>query len=173
MIAIRDRRDKAAFAELFDHFAPRLKSVLVRNGASDTEAEDIIQDAMLTLWQKAHLFDARRAQVSTWIYQIARNRQIDRLRKTTRPIPADLFTSGEDTNQQDDIFALEQEADALRRALAELPVKQKEILEKAYFSDATHAEIREDTGLPLGTIKSRIRLGLDRLRHELKHLRPS
>lgn len=173
MLAVRDRRDRDAFGELFDHFAPRLKSMLMRSGANASDAEEIAQEAMVTLWHKAHLFDARRAQVSAWVYQIARNRHIDRVRKVGRPVPEEIHASGEDVRDQAEILALEQEVGALRKALAVLPADQREMIERAYMGDATQSEISDATGLPLGTVKSRIRIGLEKLRRELNHLRQS
>jgi RNA polymerase sigma-70 factor, ECF subfamily len=173
MLAIRDQRDKAAFAMLFDHYAARLKGFVMRAGAPKAQAEDIVQEVMLTVWRKAHLFDPERAQVSSWIYQIARNRQIDVIRKEARPVPEALANDDESDDEPDagQVIALEQESDKLRQALAKLAPAQREMIERAYLGELTHTEIREATGLPLGTIKSRIRLGLERLRHELKDLR--
>ena len=173
MLAIRDQRDKKAFGQLFAHYAPRLKGFIMRAGAPQAQAEDIVQDVMLTVWRKAHLFDPERAQVSSWIYQIARNRQIDVIRKEARPVPEALATE-EETNDEPEagqVLALEQETDKLRQALERLAPAQREMIERAYLGELTHTEIRDATGLPLGTIKSRIRLGLERLRHELKDLR--
>lgn len=171
MLAVRDKRDKAAFGRLFDHYAPRLKGFIMRAGAPAGQAEDIVQDVMLTIWRKAHLFDPERAQVASWIYQIARNRQIDVLRKEARPMPEAL--KAEEPEHEPDagqVVALDQEVKKLREALARLAPAQREIIEKAYLGELTHTDIRNVTGLPLGTIKSRIRLGLERLRHELKEL---
>lgn len=172
MLAIRDQRDKAAFGRLFDHYAPRLKGFVIRSGAPAAQAEDVVQDVMMTVWRKARLFDPERAQVSAWIYQIARNRQIDILRKEARPIPEALKAEEDDAGPDaGQVIALEQETDVLREALGRLAPAQREMIEKAYIGELSHTEIAEETGLPLGTIKSRIRLGLDRLRHELKDLR--
>ncbi len=168
MLAVRDQRDKAAFGRLFDHFAPRLKGMLCRNGMASAQAEDIVQDVMLTVWRKAQMFDPGRAQVSAWIYQIARNRQIDVLRRERRPMPEELKPVESTEEDAAQILALEQETEALRAALKRLKPAQREMVERAYLGELTHAEIRAETGLPLGTIKSRIRLGLERLRHELK-----
>lgn len=169
MIArVRDAQDKAAFAALFRHFAPRVKAFLMRSGADASLAEECTQEVMATLWQKAHLFDPSRASAATWIFTIARNRKIDAMRKQKRPEPEDLPWGPEEEPDQADALALQQESDKLGEAIATLPAKQKELIEKAYFGDLSHSEIAAETGLPLGTIKSRIRLALDRLRHAMK-----
>ncbi|MCX7561138.1 sigma-70 family RNA polymerase sigma factor [Sulfitobacter sp. F26204] len=171
MIAVRDNRDRAAFALLFDHFAPRLKGFVMRSGSGAAQAEEIVQDVMLTVWRKADQFDPARAQVSAWIYQIARNRQIDLLRKERRPVPEDLFKGAVFEPDASEVLVVEQEAEYLKAALRQLSPEQRTIVEKAYLGELTHQEISTEMGLPLGTIKSRIRLGLDRLRHVLKDMR--
>lgn len=171
MLAVRDTRDRDAFGALFDHFAPRLKGFIMRTGSSAHNAEEIVQDVMLTVWRKAHMFDPHRAQVSAWVYQIARNRQIDIARKYNRPIPDELAEDPGSEPDASQILAVEQETGKLKQALSTLKPEQREIIEKAYLGELTHQEISDQTGLPLGTIKSRIRLGLDRLRHELKAMR--
>jgi RNA polymerase sigma-70 factor (ECF subfamily) len=171
MLAVRDSRDRTAFAALFDHYAPRLKGFIMRTGTPAGQAEEIVQDVMLTVWRKAALFDPERAQVSAWIYQITRNRQIDIIRKERRPVPEELIREVDDAPEPGQVIALEQESQQLKQALARLNPDQREIVEKAYLGELTHQEISMQTGLPLGTIKSRIRLGLARLRHELRGLR--
>jgi len=165
---IAEARDETAFAEVFEHFAPRVKAFLVKSGAADALAEDCAQDVMVTLWNKAHMFDPARASVSTWVFTIARNRRIDALRKERRPEPEDLPWGPEAEPDQADALSLQQESEVLGRALKELPEKQRELIEKAYFGDLSHSEIAAATGLPLGTIKSRIRLALERLRHAMR-----
>jgi len=171
MLSVRDHRDRSAFVSLFDFFAPRLKGFVMRSGLSAGQAEEIVQDVMLTVWRKAGQFDPARAQVSAWIYQIARNRQIDMIRKEGRPMPEELTQDPEAEADATQIVALEQEAGHLKTALSKLAPDQREVIEKAYMGELTHQEISSQTGLPLGTIKSRIRLGLERLRHELKDMR--
>ena len=170
MIAVRDRRDRQAFASLFDHFAPRLKGFIMRSNTPAHQAEEIVQDVMLTVWRKAALFDPHRAPVSAWIYKIARNRQIDIIRKENRPVPEELKLDPQSEPDASQILGVQQEAEQLKTALAALSDQQKDVIVRAYMGDLTHQEISDQTGLPLGTIKSRIRLGLARLRHELKDL---
>lgn len=173
LVAVRDARDKAAFGRLYDHFTPRLKGMLIRSGMSGAAAEDVVQDVMLTIWRKAHLYDEGRARASAWIYRIARNRQIDVIRRRPRPVPDEMIVEAEsrEAHDADAMVSLEQEAEQLREALATLPQSQRDIIERAYVGELTQVEIREATGLALGTIKSRIRLALEKLRHELKDLR--
>ena len=168
LVAIRDNQDQSAFAEVFAHFAPRVKAFLMKSGANPDLAEDVSQDVMATLWRKAHMFDPSKANVSTWIFTIARNRRIDVLRKQRRPEPEDLTWGPEAEPDQEDALALQQESAQLGEAIAALPDKQRELIVRAYYAELTHSEIADATGLPLGTIKSRIRLALDRLRHQLK-----
>jgi len=165
---IRDAQDQHAFAELFHHFAPRVKAFLMKTGADASLAEETAQEVMATLWTKAHMFDPTRASVATWIFTIARNRSIDALRKQRRPEPEDLTWGPEAEPDQADAMALQEESDQLARAMSELPEKQRILIERAYFGDLSHSEIAAETGLPLGTIKSRIRLALERLRHAMR-----
>lgn len=164
---IRSKQDRAAFAKLFRHFAPRVKAFLIKSGANEGLAEECTQEVMATLWTKAHLFDPSRASVSTWVFTIARNRKIDAFRRQRRPEPEDLTWGPEAEPDQADVMALRQESEKLAEAVASLPEKQRELIQKAYFGDLSHSEIAEQTGLPLGTIKSRIRLALERLRHAM------
>ncbi len=171
MLSVRDRRDCVAFGQLFDYFAPRLKAVAMRSGMGGDAAEDIAQDVMLTVWRKADRFDPHRAQVSAWIFRIARNRRIDVVRKESRPVPEEMKMAEDVEDDASQIMAMEQETGELKSALSRLKPDQREMIEKAYLGEFTHKEISDDTGLALGTVKSRIRLGLERLRHELKGMR--
>lgn len=164
---VRVEKDREAFASLFRHFAPRVKAFLMKSGANEGLAEECTQEVMATLWTKAHMFDPSRASVSTWVFTIARNRKIDALRRMKRPEPEDLPWGPEAEPDQADVMTLRQESEKLAEAIASLPEKQRELIQRAYFGDLSHAQIAEETGLPLGTIKSRIRLALERLRHAM------
>jgi len=166
MSAVAGRRDRVAFAELYDYFAPRLKSYLRRRGAETGQAEELVQEVMLTVWRRAELYDRSQANVSTWIFTIARNRRIDALRRERRPDfdPADpaLVPAGDPA--PDDAFAAAEAGDRLRRAIEDIPAEQGELLRLAFYEDKTHSAIAGELGLPLGTVKSRIRLALGKLR---------
>jgi len=166
--AIRDRQDQAAFARLFHHFAPRIKGFLMKSGSNADVAEDCAQEVMATVWRKAAQFDSSRASAATWIFTIARNKRIDVVRRERRPEPEDLPWGPEAETDQEEALALEQETERLSKAISALPEKQRTLIQRAFYGDLSHRELAEETGLPLGTIKSRIRLALDRLRHEMK-----
>ncbi len=167
LIAVRDFQDKTAFAQIFRHFAPRVKGFLMKSGTDAALAEECAQDVMATLWQKAHLFDPSRASVATWVFTIARNRRIDVARRARRPEPEILDWGPEGEPDQADVYEIAQETKRLTDALAGLPEKQKALIQRAFYGDLSHSEIAAETGLPLGTIKSRIRLALDRLRQTM------
>jgi RNA polymerase sigma-70 factor (ECF subfamily) len=170
LLAVRDRRDRQAFARLFDHFAPRVKAMLLRSGLRDGTAEDVVQDVMLAVWRKADQFDPHRAPASAWIYRIARNRQIDLARRRPAPLPDPIDEPAATEPDAAQILALQQETAQLKAALGTLAPDQTRAIEQAYLEELTHSQIAQATGLPLGTIKSRIRLALDRLRKELADL---
>lgn len=167
MLAVRDHQDKVAFAQLFRHFAPRVKAFLMRSGTDAALAEECAQDVMATLWQKAHLFDASRASVATWVFTIARNRRIDVARRARRPEPEALDWGPVDEPDQADVYEAAQDTKRLVAAMAALPAAQKALIQRAFYGDLSHSEIAAETGLPLGTIKSRIRLALERLRQTM------
>ena len=170
MLEVRDAGDRAAFAQLFRHFAPRVKSYLMKSGASAARAEECAQDVMTTIWQKASLFDPERAAVSTWIFTIARNRMIDMVRRDRRPEPEAAPWDRDSEPDQAEVYAAAEGSRVLGAALADLPEKQRSLIQRAFYGDLTHSEIALETGLPLGTIKSRIRLALDRLRASLSEI---
>jgi RNA polymerase sigma-70 factor, ECF subfamily len=159
-------RDRAAFAELFGHFAPRVKGFLMRYGVPDVLSEDLAQETMLTVWRKAERFDPGRAAVSTWIFTIARNKRIDRLRQDRGAATArfDASDETEDCGSSEEFAIAAETVEQVRTAIAALPDNQAQIVRLAFFADKPHAEIARELGLPLGTVKSRVRLALARLR---------
>jgi RNA polymerase sigma-70 factor (ECF subfamily) len=170
--AIADRRDRAAFLALFDHYAPRLKAYLKRLGASDAIAEDLAQEAMLTVWRKAEKYDPAKAAVGTWIFTIARNLRIDALRREQRPelAPDDPLLSPEAALPADAGIDLARRQQRVREVLRELPPEQAEIITLSFYGDRSHGEIATTLGIPLGTVKSRMRLAFLRVRRALGDL---
>lgn len=161
--------DRAAFQALFAHFAPRLKAFLMRQGVSGPAAEDLAQEALLLLWRKAGLFDPAKASASTWLFTIARNLRIDAIRREARPAfdPSDpAFTPVEDPSAEDGM-AQGQDEDALRQALTVLSAEQAQIVNLSFFAGKPHSQIAGELGIPLGTVKSRLRLAMARLRGAL------
>jgi RNA polymerase sigma-70 factor (ECF subfamily) len=167
--AVGQNGDKAAFKELFDHFAPRVKGYLMRLGASAAVAEDLAQDVMLTLWRKAVQFDPGKASASTWVFTIARNLRIDAIRRERRPQfdvddPTLAPSSGRSSDENLDWAKAEER---LREALVMLPREQAHVIELSFLADKPHSAIAAELGLPLGTVKSRIRLAMVQLRGAL------
>ena len=165
--AVACAQDRAAFADLFAHFGPRVKGYLMRLGASAAVAEDLAQEAMLTLWRKAALFDASKASVSTWVFTIARNLRIDAIRRERHPEidPAELAPDEE--RPADDGMVRDQDDARVRVAMAGLPKEQRQVIELSFFADKPHSQIAKELGLPLGTVKSRLRLAMARIRAAL------
>lgn len=168
--AVAEEQDKKAFADLFTHFGPRIKAYLIKSGADEATAEELAQETMLTVWHKAKLFNRRKAAASTWVFTIARNKRIDRLRKRRRP-EADLsdhvgrLATPQSSRGGDYSWEVVQgETTRLSAQLAELPEEQAMIIRKFYAEDKSHSMIAEELGLKLGTVKSRLRLALSRLR---------
>ena len=164
--AIAQSKDEAAFQNLFNYFAPRVKSFILGSGASESVAEDIAQETLMTLWRKAEQFNPSRASVSTWIFTIARNKKIDRFRKDAKPLPdandPTYAWVGDDTPENR--ANQKQYASDLHAALGSMPPDQKQVLTMSFLEELPHKEIADALGVPLGTVKSRIRLGLKRLR---------
>ena len=170
LLAVGRARDRAAFAALFAHFAPRLKAYLRRLGAYANAAEELVQEVMLLVWRRAETFDPAQASASTWVFTIARNRRIDALRREQRPEidPDDPALVPDPVEPADRVLEVAQANGRLREALKDLPPEQAELLRLAYFEDKPHSVIATERGLPLGTVKSRLRLALDRLRKALR-----
>jgi RNA polymerase sigma-70 factor (ECF subfamily) len=174
--AVATLRDRAAFAELFRHFAPRLKAFMMKGGADSDTAEELAQEAMIQVWRRAESFDPSRAAASTWIYTIARNKRIDRLRRERRPpmseedYTAALGTAEGGSERGDQAAERSQAEVRLARSLETLPEDQATVVKMAFYEDKSHSAIAAELHLPLGTVKSRIRLALTRLRGMIQDL---
>jgi len=170
MARIASERCRTSFAELFEYFAPRLKSYMLQLGSDPSQAEELAQEVMVTVWRKAEQFDPDKASVSTWIFRIARNRRIDAHRRTRRPEldPDEPMLRPPDPETPDATLNRSQLEDIVREQLETLPVEQLELLKAAFYQGLSHSEIAKAFNLPLGTVKSRIRLAFNRLRGQLE-----
>jgi len=169
--AIAARQDRAAFASLFRHYAPRLKAFLMRGGSDAETAQEVAQEALILVWRKARSFDRGRASAATWIYAIARNKRIDLARRSAKPaIETEdwLAVFAPEEEDADKSVLAGQTYTRVKELLVSLSADQLMVIRKAFFEDKTHTAIAEELGLPLGTVKSRIRLALGRLRDALE-----
>ena len=161
------RQDRAAFAALFEHFAPRIKSMLMGKGVPDQRAEDLAQETMLTVWRKAHLFDPEGSNAAAWIFTIARNRNIDLARQQRHEVPEAAPSEEilpDDQPLADAQIVAGQEAARLHAALSGLSQEQLAVVRLSFFEERPHNEIAQALQIPLGTVKSRLRLAMGRLR---------
>lgn len=198
--AVAERSDRVAFAGLFRHFAPRIKAYLMRGGLPAAAAEELAQEALVQVWRKAASFDPARARASTWVFTIARNLRIDQLRRAAGGPAGALEVGGyggmgagfdpfvtdvadddrpdlaseaaDDSPAPDEQLARARSERDLHAALAGLPQEQRDILRLSFFEEQPHAAIAQALAIPLGTVKSRIRLAVGHLRRQLGHLVP-
>jgi len=166
-------RDRQAFARLFEHFGPRLKGFMMRKGANAELAEDLVQDAMIAVWNKAGMFSPGKGSVTTWIYTIARNLRIDRLRREGSRYFTDIddYEEASDDPGSDEIVIGKQQDLAVTEALDVLPADQREVIVMAFMHDMTQSEIADQLAVPLGTVKSRMRLAYRKMSSVLEDLR--
>jgi RNA polymerase sigma-70 factor, ECF subfamily len=167
--AIAAHQDRSAFAILFEHFAPRIKTFMQRSGLSEANAEELAQETMLVVWRKAALFDHASAGAAAWIFTIARNLRVDAHRRERRGGVIEVTGVGaefqvDESPQPDSRVAAMQSEERVRLAVTQLSTDQVHVIELAFFEEKAHAEIARTLGIPLGTVKSRLRLAMARLR---------
>jgi RNA polymerase sigma-70 factor (ECF subfamily) len=170
LAAVAADRDQAAFRLLFTHFGPRVKAYLMRTGSDASQAEDLVQEVMSSVWRRAETFDPRQSNVGTWIFTIARNKRIDAFRREKRP-EIDLndpLLVPDDQRGADEEMEQEQTARRVKSAMKTLPTEQAALLQMAFYEDKSHSVIAAECGLPLGTVKSRLRLAFAKLRQNLR-----
>jgi RNA polymerase sigma-70 factor (ECF subfamily) len=175
LAAVAERRDRSAFAELFQHLAPYFKRFALAKGEDHQRAEELAQETMLTIWRKAATFDPEKAAPMTWLFAIARNKRIDLFRRNglahanieQAPVQVEDERHGPEAT-----YAADRARGSIQRALRALSTAQRAVIEKAFVEEKSHSVVAEELALPLGTVKSRIRLALNRLRSELAEERP-
>ncbi|HXE86007.1 MAG TPA: sigma-70 family RNA polymerase sigma factor [Hyphomicrobiaceae bacterium] len=169
---IAERADPAAFRELYEAYGPRVKAYMMRQGADAGTAEDLAQETLLTVWRKAALYAGDRGSMTTWVFAIARNLRIDRLRREVpwQQLPEGRLTEASSEPLPDEAMAEKERQERVQAALAELPPEQKDVVILAYLEGLSHSEIAERLGLPLGTVKSRMRIAYQKIRQTLESL---
>lgn len=172
MLAIAQKQDRSALAALFGLLGPRVKSMLLKLGASDAMAEDLVQETFLTVWRKAALYSNQRGAPTTWIFTIARNLRIDQLRRQSNKPYEDLekVMLASDSPLGSVVVEQHEVIDRVTAALTTLSEDQREVVRLSFIQDMPHAQIAEAIGIPLGTVKSRLRLAYERLRPLLEDL---
>jgi RNA polymerase sigma-70 factor, ECF subfamily len=169
---VAERADPAAFRELYETFGPRVKAYMMRKGADAGTAEDLAQETLLMVWRKAALYVHDKGSMTTWVFAIARNLRIDRLRREVpwQELPEWRLAEPSDEAQPDEAFAEKQRQLRVQAALAELPQDQRQVVALAYIEGLSHSEIAARMGLPLGTVKSRMRIAYQKVRVALEDL---
>ena len=170
---IAQSRDVEAFRKLFELYGPRVKSYMMRQGADASVAEDLAQETLLTVWRKAGLYSDEKGSATTWIFTIARNLRIDRLRREVswQPLPEDHNEEASDAPDPEMELNERERRDRVRQVLATLPSDQSEVVMLSYVEGLSHSEIAERLGLPLGTVKSRMRLAYQKVKEAVEDLR--
>jgi RNA polymerase sigma-70 factor, ECF subfamily len=169
---IAERADPAAFRELYEAYGPRVKAYMMRKGADAGTAEDLAQETLLTVWRKAALYAGDKGSMTTWVFAIARNLRIDRLRREVpwQELPEGRLAEASSEPLPDEAMSEKEQRERVQAALAELPPQQKEVVSLAYLEGLSHSEIAERLGLPLGTVKSRMRIAYQKIRQALESL---
>ncbi len=167
---VAQSHDRQAYAQLFDHFAPRLKSFMMRKNASAELAEDLVQDAMIAVWTKAGLYEPSKGSVTTWVFTISRNLRIDRIRRDVHMPMTELgdYDEPSEAAEGEELLVRKQEDGLVARALANIPDEQRQVLLLSFVEDLPQSEIAQKLAIPLGTVKSRMRLAYGHLRRILE-----
>ncbi|WEN15710.1 sigma-70 family RNA polymerase sigma factor [Rhodanobacter sp. AS-Z3] len=171
MVGVSVQRDRACFMRIYDYFAPRLQRYLQNLGVPESMSDELVQEALLTLWRKAALFDATRASLSTWLYRVARNLYIDHVRKQPHWLPIqdgldrlDLGESDRRDSQPESSF----DQDLLKQAIDRLPPVQAKLVRMCYLESKSHSEISRELDMPLGSVKSSLRRSFVKLQASMR-----
>jgi RNA polymerase sigma-70 factor (ECF subfamily) len=166
-------QDRAAFQSLFEYFAPRIKAMMLKAGVNVMQAEDLMQDVMMTVWRKSSQYTPDRGSVSAWVFTIARNARIDLFRKASSRPYDDVYEmeiATDDPTGDDEVLQSQRE-ECVSAALVELPADQRQVIELAFMEDLSQSQIAERLSLPIGTVKSRMRLAYGKLKGRLEAVR--
>lgn len=171
LVAVGQNRDESAFGDIYSYYAGRVKSFLLSKGMNEETAEELMQEIMLSVWRRAETYDPAKAAASTWIFTIARNRRIDYLRGNSRievELEDEMLDLETNESSQEQQLMLEQDAKQLATVMATLPDEQRQVLHLSFFRGQSHGAIASWLDLPVGTVKSRIRLAMQSMRGQLQ-----
>ncbi|WP_299343689.1 sigma-70 family RNA polymerase sigma factor [uncultured Maritalea sp.] len=170
---VGSKQDRAAFQALFEHFAPRIKAMMLKGGVNMMQAEDLMQDVMMTVWRKSSQFSPDRGTVGAWIFTIARNARIDLFRKASSRPYVDVYEMeiADDGQSSDDAMLQVEREECVSAAMKELPQDQRDVIQLAFIADMSQSEIAKKLSLPIGTVKSRMRLAYGKLKGKLEAVR--
>lgn len=169
LLAVANKRSREDFAKLYEHFAPRLKAYMMRNGADAATADDLAQEALAQVWRKADRYDPSKAAASSWIFRVARNLQIDKFRKKKfQEVDLEAVAERPDVGiDSHDRSIARIDSQRVHELIQSLPQDQLDVVHLAFFQGLTHTEIGIHLDIPLGTVKSRLRLAFNRLRQTI------
>lgn len=169
---VAEHGDAVAFAQLFQEYAPRVKAYMMRQGADAGTAEELAQETLATVWRKAHLYSSDKGSAATWIFTIARNLRIDRLRREVAwvELPPERDQQPSPDPAPDETVVAGEREKRVKAALAALPADQAQVVQLSYVEGLSHSEIAGRMGLPLGTVKSRMRLAYEKIRQAVEDL---
>ena len=169
---VATRSDRAAFESLFEHFAPRIKGFMLKAGCTVNEAEEIAQDTLVAVWRKAGQFDPATTGAAAWIFTIARNLRIDSVRRAARSgrlsRDEELADAPDPAEPADVVISRVEDATRVKAAIERLSAEQSRVIRLSFIEERPHPEIASQLKIPLGTVKSRIRLAMNRLRDLLE-----
>ena len=170
MARVANASDKQAFSDLFAFFAPKVKGLMLKQNVDPELAEELMQETMLTVWTKAGQFTKGRGSVSAWIFTIARNKRIDRFRKQgiRHYVDVDEFEFPDDSQDSEDQLLASERDRLVASATEKLPEEQKQVVKMSFIDDLPQIEIANQLGIPLGTVKSRMRLAYNKIKTELE-----
>ncbi|GHG03072.1 sigma-70 family RNA polymerase sigma factor [Thalassotalea marina] len=171
LIAVAEQRDRQAFACLFKFFAPKILRIAQSKFNQEAQASEVVQETMSNVWRKAHLFDNAKGAATTWVYTVMRNVTFDMLRKVQSnredTLSDDFWPIAESVVAEEDTFSDHLEKDKILSCIDELPENQQQVVKGFYFMEMSQEQLAKHLNLPLGTIKSRLRLALAKLRAQL------
>jgi len=168
---VAEHRDKQSFTELFKFFAPKIKHIATSRFPNDTQANEVVQETMSNVWRKAHLFDDSKGAATTWVYTVMRNVTFDMLRKVQGNkednLSDDIWPLAEGMQQESQVFTDHLEQKQLLTVIETLPESQRQVVKGFYFMEMSQEQLAVHLDLPLGTVKSRLRLALAKLKAQL------